>query len=69
VLGDAGKLECVDSFCYLGDMLDAGGGVEDVTKNRVKCARGKFRELIPILITRGASLRVKVKYIGPVFRV
>ena len=25
VLGEAGKLQCVDKFCYLGDMLGCGG--------------------------------------------
>jgi len=24
------KLECVDKFCYLGDLIDAGGGAEEV---------------------------------------
>jgi hypothetical protein len=61
VLGNAWKLECVDRFCYLGDMLEVGGGVEEATKARVKCAWGKFRELIPILTARGASLKVKGK--------
>ena len=37
VLDGAGKLEYVDRFCYLGDMLGAGGGVEDASRNRVKC--------------------------------
>src|SRR5208282_1215302 len=40
------SLECVDRFCYLGDM-------------RVKCAWGKFRELPLILTTRRASLKLK----------
>src|SRR5580698_3795937 len=42
-------------------MSEVGGGVEEATKARVKCAWGKFRELIPILTTRCASLRVKGK--------
>ena len=28
VLGEDGKLECVDRFCYLGDMIGAGGGAQ-----------------------------------------
>ena len=28
MLGNAGKLEVVDRFCYLGNMLSAGGGCE-----------------------------------------
>jgi hypothetical protein len=55
------KLECVDKFCYLGDMLGAGGGVEEASRARVRSAWAKFRELAPILTARGASLRVKGK--------
>ena len=32
------KLEVVASFCYLGDMLSAGGGCEIVVNTRVKTA-------------------------------
>ena len=42
-------LEFVDSFCYLGDMLSAGGGVEETVHCQVICAWGKFNELMPIL--------------------
>ena len=38
------KLEVVASFCYLGDMLSAGGGCEMVVTTRVKTAWKKFRE-------------------------
>jgi len=59
VIENVGKLERVDRFCYLGDMIGAGGGVEEATRARVRCAWGKFRELSPILTSRGASLKVK----------
>src|ERR1043165_3611088 len=55
------SLESVDTFCYLGDMLCAGGGVEEAVRCRVRCAWGKFRELAPIITVRGTSLRVKGK--------
>jgi len=58
---DVGKLECVNKFCYLGDMIGAGGGAEEASRARVRCAWGKFRELSPILTSRGASLKVKGK--------
>ena len=54
-------LESVDTFCYLGDMLSAEGGVEEAVRCRVRCAWGKFNELMPILTTRGTSLKVKGK--------
>ena len=31
-------LKCVDTFCYLGDMLSAGGGVAEAVRCRVRCA-------------------------------
>ena len=39
------KLEVVVSFCYLGDMLSAGGGCEITVTTCVKTAWKKFREL------------------------
>ena len=55
------KLECVHKFCYLGDTLGAGGGVEEAARARVRCVRAKFKELSPILTARGASYCVKGK--------
>jgi hypothetical protein len=59
LIGDS--LECVDNFCYLGDMIGSGGSAEDASSMRVKCAWGKFRELSPILTARSASLKLKGK--------
>ena len=33
------KLECVPKFCYMGDTLGAGGGVEEAAKARERFAR------------------------------
>ena len=44
-----GKLEVVASFCYLGDMLSAGGSCEIADTTHVKTAWKKFRELLPVL--------------------
>jgi hypothetical protein len=64
VLGPESTLEIADKFCYLGDMTGAGGGVVEAITARIKCAWAKFRELEPILASRGASLRTK----GKIFR-
>ena len=56
-----GKVECVSKFCYLGDIIGSGGGAEEASRARVRCAWAKFRELSPILTARGASLKVKGK--------
>jgi len=61
LLDGAGQLDCVDRFCYLGDVIGDGGGAEEATRARVKCAWSKFKELAPILTTRGASLKLKGK--------
>ena len=60
-LGSAGKLEIVDKFCYLGDMIGYGGGAEEASRTRVRCAWAKFRSLMPILTMRGASAKMKGK--------
>ena len=51
------KLEVVASFCYLGDMLSAGGGCEMAVTTRVKTAWKKFRELLPVLTSRHLSYK------------
>lgn len=61
VLGPDCSVEIVDRFCYLGDMIGAGGGAEEASRARIRCAWAKFRELAPILTSRGLSLRTKGK--------
>ena len=46
------KLEMFAPFCYLGDMLSAGGGCEITVTIHVKTAWKKFRELLPVLTSR-----------------
>src|SRR5207244_12487596 len=50
-----GGLECVTQFCYLGDMIGAGGGAGDASRTRVRCACGKCNELKRDLEARGTS--------------
>ena len=57
-------MEGVSEFCYLGDVIGAGGGAREASMARVRCAWAKFSELGAILKRRGASLRVK----GNLFR-
>ena len=57
------KLEVVASFCYLGDMLSAGGGCEIMVTTRVKTAWKKFRELLPVL----TSCHLSYKTCGHVY--
>ena len=53
------EIELVDSFCYLGDTVGAGGGCDLSVIKRVRCAWGKFRELLPLLTSRGLSLTTR----------
>ena len=55
------KLEVVVSFCYLGDILSAAGGCELSTTTRVKTARKKFKDLLPVLSSRHLSFKTRVQ--------
>ena len=55
------SLECVNKFCYLGDMISAGDSVEAAVNARIRSGWRKFRELLPRLRSRGTSLRLKGK--------
>src|SRR6267154_2933322 len=61
VLGNGDKVEVVEQFCYLGDVIEKGGSAEESSRARVRCAWEKFMELKMLLTARGASLRVKGK--------
>ena len=52
-------LEVVAEFCYLGDMLSAGGDCELAAIKRCKAAWGKFRELLPLLTNRHLPLTTR----------
>ena len=52
-------VESVDRFCYLGNMLNSGGGVESASIMRVRCAWAKFRELSSFLTQKEVSLKLK----------
>ena len=49
------KLDVVDSFCYLGDTIGAGGGCDLSVITRIRSAWCKFLELLPILTSRALS--------------
>ena len=56
------KLECVPKFCYLGDTLGGGGGVEKVARARGRCAWAKFNEFnISYPDSSGSSYCIKGK--------
>ena len=65
VLGPGSIWEVVNKFCYLGDMIGAGSGAEEASRARVRCSWSKFRELTPILTSRGATLKAKGRIYNP----
>ena len=42
-LGQDGKLECVEKFCYLGDMLGSRGGAEDASRTQGRMCMRKIQ--------------------------
>ena len=58
-MDEDGKLEMVQKFCYLGDMIGAGAGSEEAVRCIIRCAWCKFNELAPMLTKRGLSLKMK----------
>jgi len=50
------KLEVVDKFCYLGDMLSADGDADAAVEARIQIGWNKFRQVVPLLTNRDMSL-------------
>ena len=49
------NLEVVENFCYLGDMLEAGGGAEASSVTQVQCGWKKCRDLLPLLGSKAVA--------------
>ena len=54
-------LEEVDSFCYLGSIIDRNGGTEADVKSRIGKAQAAFLALRKVWKTRDISLKTKLK--------
>ena len=61
VFVDEVKMDVVPSFCYLGDMLSAGGGFDLSVTTRCSVAWSKFRKLLLILTSKHVSLKTRGK--------
>jgi len=48
-IGASAKLELVDKFCYLGDMLSVDGDADAAVEARIRLGWNKFRQLVPLL--------------------
>ena len=58
---DGTQLDVEYNFCYLGDMLCAGGGCKLAIVTRCSTAWEKFKRLLPILTSKHVSLRTRGK--------
>ena len=56
-IGASAKLELVDKFCYLGDMLSVDGDADAAVEARIRIGWNKFRQLVPLLTNKDVSLR------------
>ena len=55
-IGASAKLELVDKFCYLGDMLSVDGDADAAGEARIRIGWNKFRQLVPLLTNKDVSL-------------
>ena len=55
-IGASAKLELVDKFCYLGDMLSVDGDADAAVEARIRIGWNKLRQLVPLLTNKDVSL-------------
>ena len=55
-IGASAKLELVDKFCNLGDMLSVDGDADAAVEARIRIGWNKFRQLVPLLTNKDVSL-------------
>ena len=58
-IGASAKLELVDKFCYLGDMVSEDGDADAAVEAKIRIGRNKFRQLVPLLTNKDVSLIVR----------
>ena len=58
-IGASAKLELVDKFCYLGDMLSVDGDADAAVEARIRIGWNKFRQLVPLLTDKDISLIIR----------
>jgi len=55
-IGASAKLELVDKFCYLRDMLSVDEDADAAAEARIRIGWNKFRQLVPLLTNKDVSL-------------
>jgi len=54
-IGASAKLESVNKFCDLGDMLSVDGDADAAGEARIRIGWNKFRQLVPLLTNKDVS--------------
>ena len=55
-IGNGVKLERVEKFCYLGDMIAVEGGIDQAVVARIRSGWNRFRQLASFLTAKDISL-------------
>jgi len=58
-IGVNANLELVDNLCYSGYTLSVDGDADTAVENRIRIEWNKFRQLVPLLINKDISLKVR----------
>jgi len=67
--GASAKLELVDRFCYLGDMLTVDGDADAAVEARIRIGWNKFRQLVPLLTSKDVSLIVRGMLVRSIYHI
>ena len=51
-IGASAKLELVDKFCYLSDMLSVDGDADAAVEARIRIGWNKFWQMVPLLTNK-----------------
>ena len=68
-IGASAKLELVDRFCYLGDMLTVDGDADAAVEARIRIGWNKFRQLVPLHTSKDVSLIVRGMLVRSIYHI
>ena len=55
-IGASAKMDLVDKFCYVGDILSVDGDADATVEARIRIGWNKFRQLVSLLTSKAVSL-------------
>jgi len=67
-IGASAKLELVDKFCYLSDILSVDGDADAAVEARIRTGWNKFGQLVPLLTYKDVSLIMRGRLYGTCVR-